>query len=286
MSQVHHVFDQIDVDKSNSIDKDEVKTLLTTLDPHTTDDDVANALSAMYKHGSRDQITFEEFADWYKQCAIFEKQKALVEEDMQGVWENLKPPKNGSCRDWIWYIVVLPLVTIMTLTIPDVRRPGYGKYCYLSFILAIAWIGAFSYLMVTWTEVIGNTIGIPPVIMGLTVLAAGTSVPDLLSSVIVARRGSGDMAVSSSIGSNIFDILVGLPFPWILYTAIRGKPVSINSDGLVLSLLILVGMIILVIGAVHCQGWRLTKTLGGMMFFFYIIFLVQAIWQETPFKVC
>ena len=47
-------------------------------------------------------------------------------------------------------------------------------------------------------------------IMGLTVLAAGTSVPDLLSSVIVARRGSGDMAVSSSIGSNIFDILVGI----------------------------------------------------------------------------
>ena len=82
-----------------------------------------------------------------------------------------------------------------------------------------AWIGGFSYLMVSWAEIIGNTIGIPSVIMGLTVLAAGTSVPDLLSSVIVARRGNGDMAVSSSIGSNIFDILVGLPVPWILFTA-------------------------------------------------------------------
>lgn len=50
--------------------------------------------------------------------------------------------------------------------------------------------------------------------MGLTFLAAGTSVPDLLTSVIVARQGQGDMAVSSSIGSNIFDVLVGLPFPW------------------------------------------------------------------------
>jgi Ca2+/Na+ antiporter len=286
LSQVHHVFDQIDVDKSNSIDKDEVKTLLTTLDPHTTDEDVANALSAMYKHGARDEINFEEFSEWYKSCAIFERQKALVEEDMQGVWENLKPPRKGSCRDWAWYIVVLPLVAIMTFTIPDVRRPGMGKWCYLAFLLSIAWIGAFSYFMVLWTETIGNTIGIPPVIMGLTVLAAGTSVPDLLSSVIVARRGCGDMAVSSSIGSNIFDILVGLPFPWILYTAIKGKPVSIDSDGLVLSLLILVGMIILVIGAVHCQGWKLTKKLGGIMFVFYIAFLVQAIVQELPFKVC
>ncbi len=46
-------------------------------------------------------------------------------------------------------------------------------------------------------------------VMGLTILAAGTSIPDLITSVIVARKGLGDMAVSSSIGSNIFDVCVG-----------------------------------------------------------------------------
>lgn len=52
--------------------------------------------------------------------------------------------------------------------------------------------------------------------MGLTILAAGTSIPDLITSVIVARKGLGDMAVSSSVGSNIFDITVGWvqPAPW------------------------------------------------------------------------
>lgn len=45
---------------------------------------------------------------------------------------------------------------------------------------------------------------------------AGTSIPDAVSSVAVAKVGEGDMAVSSSIGSNIFDILVGLPIPWII----------------------------------------------------------------------
>ena len=45
--------------------------------------------------------------------------------------------------------------------------------------------------------------------MGLTLLAAGTSIPDLLTSVIVARKGLGDMAVSSSVGSNIFDVCMG-----------------------------------------------------------------------------
>jgi sodium/potassium/calcium exchanger 2 len=58
--------------------------------------------------------------------------------------------------------------------------------------------------------------------MGLTILAAGTSVPDLLSSVIVAKQGLGDMAVSSSIGSNIFDVAFGLPVPWLLFAIVTG----------------------------------------------------------------
>lgn len=187
----------------------------------------------MYKHGSREEITFEEFSDWYRESIMFDQQKKNIEEDMEGVWDNLKPPKEGGCRDWTWYIVVLPLVACMTFTIPDVRRPGKGRWCYFSFLLSIGWIGAFSYLMVSWAEIIGNTIGIPSVIMGLTILAAGTSVPDLLSSVIVARRGAGDMAVSSSIGSNIFDILVGLPVPWLLFSAWPNDKdtVSVRTSG-------------------------------------------------------
>lgn len=55
----------------------------------------------------------------------------------------------------------------------------------------------------------GATAMVPPEVMGLTLLAAGTSVPDLITSVIVARKGFGDMAVSSSVGSNIFDVTVG-----------------------------------------------------------------------------
>ena len=61
---------------------------------------------------------------------------------------------------------------------------------------------------------------------------------------------------------------------------------QIGSDGLVTSLLILVGMIVLVIGSIHCQGWRLTKVLGGMMFVLYIAFVVQAVVLALPLTVC
>lgn len=65
---------------------------------------------------------------------------------------------------------------------------------------------------------IGYTIGIPDSIMGITFLAAGTSVPDAMASVMVARQGQGDMAVSNTIGSNVFDVLIGLALPWWLMT--------------------------------------------------------------------
>lgn len=286
-SQIKHIFDELDTNNSNTIDKNELMALLVELDPRVTDEDCQEAIEKMYQHGDREEITFEEFKDWYEHSIMYERHKKAVEEDMEGAWENLHPPFGEGILTWIQYIIVTPLVFVMAVTIPDVRIPGRGKWCYVAFILSIVWIGGFAYLMVTWADMIGNTLGVPSVVMGLTVLAAGTSVPDLLSSVIVARRGSGDMAVSSSIGSNIFDILVGLPIPWMLYSAVKGgKPVEIGSDNIFQSLFILVGMLVFVIGAVHCQGWRLTKTLGGMMIIFYFGFLAQAIYFELPFKTC
>eukprot|EP00549_Striatella_unipunctata_P000160 CAMPEP_0118673494 /NCGR_PEP_ID=MMETSP0800-20121206/353_1 /TAXON_ID=210618 ORGANISM="Striatella unipunctata, Strain CCMP2910" /NCGR_SAMPLE_ID=MMETSP0800 /ASSEMBLY_ACC=CAM_ASM_000638 /LENGTH=687 /DNA_ID=CAMNT_0006568563 /DNA_START=50 /DNA_END=2110 /DNA_ORIENTATION=- len=232
-SRVKTTFDYFDANKSGSIEREEVKMLLETLEPRVTDDDVEEALQAMYQDGPRDEISFREFSDWYLKSIIYERQKKQVEQELQGVWENVCPPSDAGFIDLAKYILVLPLVLLLTLTVPDSRRPGLSKWCYLSFLISIAWIGGFSYLMVAWTEVVGNTLGIPAVLMGLTFLAAGTSVPDLLSSVIVARRGEGDMAVSSSIGSNIFDILVGLPIPWMAYTAYPEKPdiVNIGSSG-------------------------------------------------------
>ena len=126
----------------------------------------------------------------------------------------------------------------------------------------------------------GNAFGIPIEVMGLTFLAAGTSVPDLLSSVIVARKGLGDMAVSSSVGSNIFDILIGLPLPWLSYGIYRSITegetyVDVVADTLFLSVLILVAMVVIVVLCIHINKWKMTKKLGIMMFVLYIVFLAQ-----------
>jgi len=286
LSKVRPIFDQFDADKSGHIDRDEVSALLKKLQPDVTEADVDEALKAMYKSGSTEEITYEEFADWYVHSMIYTKQQEelekQIEEEARGVCEALYPPRGEGVGAWFKYILVLPLVAALTFTIPDARRPGLGKWCYLSFVLSICWIGIFSYFMVDWAEILGNTIGIPSVVMGYTFLAAGTSVPDLLSSVIVARMGEGDMAVSSSIGSNIFDILVGLPLPWLIFTLWPSTPnvVTISAKGIWVSIFILIGMLVAIITIVHCQGWKMTRTLGAMMFILYFCFLAQAIIVE------
>ena len=82
--------------------------------------------------------------------------------------------------------------------------------------------------------------------MGITFLAAGTSVPDTIASVMVARNGYGDMAVSNSIGSNVFDILLGLGLPWFLSTTINPQGDESNTvSSLMLSLKLMLDFILL-----------------------------------------
>ncbi len=116
----------------------------------------------------------------------------------------------------------------------------------VTFFGSIIWIAIYSYLMVWWATTTGKTFDIPDAIMGLTFLAAGTSVPDLITSVLVAKQGKGDMAVSSSVGSNIFDVTVGLPFPWLLYTAVFQQPVEVQSQGAGCSIIMLFIMLLAV----------------------------------------
>ena len=137
--------------------------------------------------------------------------------------------------------------------------------------------------MVWLATVFGWVCRIPSVVMGLTLLAAGTSVPDLLSSIIVAMQGKGDMAVSSSIGSNIFDILIGLPFPWILNSFVlmgRGEQYTgnpVRAQGLLYNIMVLVLMLVAVICTISYNDWKMTKCLGAMMFLLYAIFLTFAL---------
>ncbi|KAK2890022.1 sodium/potassium/calcium exchanger 4 isoform X1 [Channa argus] len=189
------------------------------------------------------------------------------------------PRSAGSKVKWL---ISWPLLLLLFFTIPNCAKPRWEKYFMLSFILSTIWIAVFSYFMVWMVTVIGYTLGIPDVIMGITFLAAGTSVPDCIASLIVARQGLGDMAVSNTIGSNVFDILVGLGVPWAIQTMFvsYGSEVMINSRGLVYSVVLLLGSVALTILGIHLNKWRLDVKLGIYVLVLYAIFLCFSIMIE------
>ncbi|NXB42491.1 NCKX1 protein, partial [Leucopsar rothschildi] len=185
------------------------------------------------------------------------------------------------------YLFLFPIVFPLWSTLPDVRNPESKKFFVITFFGSILWIAAFSYLMVWWAHQVGETIGISEEIMGLTILAAGTSIPDLITSVIVARKGLGDMAVSSSVGSNIFDITVGLPVPWFLFSIFNGlSPVAVSSNGLFCAIVLLFLMLLFVIISIAVCKWKMNKLLGLTMFALYFVFLIISVMLEDKIISC
>ncbi|XP_067583456.1 sodium/potassium/calcium exchanger 4 isoform X3 [Pseudorca crassidens] len=189
------------------------------------------------------------------------------------------PEARGDKAKWV---LTWPLIFLLCVTIPNCSKPRWEKFFMLTFTLATLWIAVFSYLMVWLVTIIGYTLGIPDVIMGITFLAAGTSVPDCMASLIVTRQGLGDMAVSNTIGSNVFDILVGLGVPWGLQTMVinYGSTVKINSRGLVYSVVLLLGSVALTVLGIHLNKWRLDRKLGIYVLVLYAIFLCFSIMIE------
>ncbi|XP_059210500.1 sodium/potassium/calcium exchanger 1-like [Centropristis striata] len=216
-----------------------------------------------------------------------DKEDEEKEEEEEEENEPLSLAWPDTRRKQATYLFLLPIVFPLWLTLPDVRNLASRRYFVATFLGSILWIGVFSYLMVWWAHQVGETVGISEEIMGLTILAAGTSIPDLITSVIVARKGLGDMAVSSSVGSNIFDITVGLPVPWLLFTLLHnGEPVTVSSNGLFCAIVLLFLMLLFVIISIAVCRWKMSRMLGLTMFVLYFVFLVLSVLLEDRVLVC
>jgi len=176
--------------------------------------------------------------------------------------------------------IAKPMELILSATIPDCSEPHNKPRYLLTFSMSIVWIGVLSYFMVTWASKLGCLWHVHPAIMGVTVLAAGTSVPDAIGSLLVAREGKGDMAVSNAIGSNVFDILLGLGLPWTLSTLIYRTTVPVDAENLVPLSIFLFSTLGAVYLVTLISGFKLTKLVGGIFFMFYFVFVALNLLSE------
>ena len=89
------------------------------------------------------------------------------------------------------------------------------------------------------------------------------------------------MAISSSIGSNIFDVLVGLPIPWLSFAIYYWTSVNIISDNLAISLMVLILMLVAVVISIWYCNWETKRQLAYIMMTFYVIFVVQDLMRSS-----
>ena len=93
---------------------------------------------------------------------------------------------------------------IPTLTLP---------LAWLSFLGGLALLIASSRILVWAASHIATELGVSELVIGLTIVAVGTSLPELAASVMSALKGQADMAVGAIVGSNMFNILLVLAIP-------------------------------------------------------------------------
>lgn len=87
------------------------------------------------------------------------------------------------------------LAVLLLTTSPDTKPKYYFLFCYLGFVIAIAWISTIAEEVVGILKAVGVILGMSEAILGLTVFAVGNSVGDLVADITVARLGYPVMAL-------------------------------------------------------------------------------------------
>ncbi len=144
----------------------------------------------------------------------------------------------------------------------------------LIFFLLIAVIGIFTFLLTGSAIDLSHILGISPIIIAFTVIAAATSIPDTIISVINARKGNIDDATSNVFGSNIFDILVGIGLPLLIYFLYKGAVgITFTNLEIVLGLLGSTILILYFFGDDH----KLDKKEAAILLIMYVFFIAYTI---------
>ncbi|KAH7962545.1 hypothetical protein HPB52_016821 [Rhipicephalus sanguineus] len=204
--------------------------------------------------------------------------KIVEQEEHESLWSM---PDEGSVTQILW-VLFWPARFLLHFTVPDCRRPSLLKWFPLTFALSVVWIGAVSYVTVWMVTIIGFTLGIPDSVAGITLLAAGTSIPEVFSSVIVARSGLGNMAICNLLGSNIFDVLFCLGVPWLFKAlfASTSHEVFINSAAMTYTSVTLLSTVLLLFVIFVLTRWTLNYKVGFACVFMYVIFITLACMYE------
>jgi cation:H+ antiporter len=125
-----------------------------------------------------------------------------------------------------------------------------------------------------------RNIGVSELVIGLTIIAVGTSLPELATSVLASARGERDIAVGNAVGSNIFNILCVLGITGLIAPRATGVPVSAPALGFDIPVMIAVSVACL---PIFFTGMRIARWEGALFLGYYAIYLAYLVLKSRDY---
>ena len=137
----------------------------------------------------------------------------------------------------------------------------------LMMLCALLLLGLAGHLLLAAAVDVATQLGLSERIIGLTIIAVSTSLPELATSLIAAFRGQREIAVGNVIGSNVFNLLGVLGFTALLAPA----PLSVSPNALAFDLPVMLGVAVLCL-PVFYTGYRVTRVEGLLFLGLYLAY--------------
>lgn len=148
--------------------------------------------------------------------------------------------------------------------LPVKSRPWWQAALVFGLGLGITLIGAR--FLVSGSITLARDLGLSEAVIGVTIVAIGTSMPELATSLVAARKGHGDVALGNVVGSNIFNIL------GILGLTAMIRPLEVPASIAQFDIwVMLVATIVLLVFA--RTGWRIGRPEGAILVAAYLAYL-------------
>lgn len=130
-------------------------------------------------------------------------------------------------------------------------------------------------LVITNSVSISNSLGVSEKIIGLTIVAAGTSLPELVTSIVAAAKKNSDIAIGNVIGSNIFNILLILSISSLI------KPMDYNPKFNTDLYILMGGTVFLLLAMLTGKRKKLDRWEAAVLLGFYLIYTTYLIMGEA-----
>lgn len=161
--------------------------------------------------------------------------------------------------------------------LPQVSRFGTSRFAQLGLIaIGLVLLGFGANWLVSGAVSIAKMWNISELIIGLTIVALGTSLPEIVTSVIASFRGERDIAVGNVVGSNLFNILCVLGLTGIITPA--GIPISAEALEFDIPVMVAVAMICL---PIFFTGSLISRGEGAALLFYYLAYTCLLVSEHT-----